>query len=311
MLVTFGEPVLRYTPPAGERLETADRYDAHVGGPEATAAVVATRLGVGAVWASRLLDSRLGRRVVHTLRGHGVEPAVTWSEDGRVSTCHSEAEVPPRPASRLYERDGAAAHAATASELAVDRVRDASALHLSAVTPALSDSLSEATAELVEAAATADTSVSLDLDYRPELWEPSTARSALAELCERVDVLLIGKDDAGTVFDRDGDPFEMAAGLASDLGVGTVVVRRGATGAVAYDDGTVGEQSVIEGETVDAFGASGAYAGGYLAATLRGGDVSDALKYAGATAALARTVRGDLPTVTADEVDALASQRAG
>lgn len=311
MLVTFGEAVLRYAPPAGGRLETADRYDAHVGGPEATAAVTAARLGVDAVWASRLPDSRLGRRVVHTLRGHGVEPAVTWSEDGRVSTCHSEAEVPPRPASRLYERDGAAAHAATASELAVDRVRDASALHLSAVTPALSDRLADATEELVDAAAMAGTTVTLDLDYRPELWEPADARSALAALCDRVDVLLIGKADAGTVFDRDGDPFEMAAGLASSLGVETVVVRRGATGAVAYDDGTVCEQATIEGETVDGYGEGGAFAGGYLAATLRGGDVRDALKYAGATAALARTVRGDLPTVTADEVDALARKQTG
>ena len=44
-LVTFGETMLRYTPPPGERLETADSFAVDVGGAESNVAVAAARLG--------------------------------------------------------------------------------------------------------------------------------------------------------------------------------------------------------------------------------------------------------------------------
>jgi 2-dehydro-3-deoxygluconokinase len=45
-LVTFGEAMVRLTPPAFQRLEQAHSFDAYVGGGELNVAVAAARLGV-------------------------------------------------------------------------------------------------------------------------------------------------------------------------------------------------------------------------------------------------------------------------
>ncbi|MFB6095656.1 MAG: PfkB family carbohydrate kinase, partial [Halodesulfurarchaeum sp.] len=67
-LVTFGETMLRLGAPEGERLETAEHLDVRIGGAESNVAVAAQRLGLDAVWCSRLPDSPLGRRVINPLR---------------------------------------------------------------------------------------------------------------------------------------------------------------------------------------------------------------------------------------------------
>ena len=71
-LVTFGETMLRLSPPDEERLETADRYDVHVAGAESNVAVAAQRLGLETAWLSKLPDSPVGRKVAGDLRNHGI-----------------------------------------------------------------------------------------------------------------------------------------------------------------------------------------------------------------------------------------------
>jgi len=71
-LVTFGETMLRFSPPDEARLEIADQYDVDVAGAESNVAVAAQRLGLDATWLSKLPDSPIGRKVANELRGHGV-----------------------------------------------------------------------------------------------------------------------------------------------------------------------------------------------------------------------------------------------
>ena len=70
-LVTFGETMLRLSPPRGQRLETEGGFEAQVGGAESNVAAAATSLGSETVWLSKLPANPLGRRVVRALRGHG------------------------------------------------------------------------------------------------------------------------------------------------------------------------------------------------------------------------------------------------
>lgn len=90
-LVTFGETMLRLSPPRGERLETTETLDVQAGGAESNVAVGAARLGADAVWLSKLPESPLGRRIIGELRSHGVRTGVSWAdpEASRLGTYYS------------------------------------------------------------------------------------------------------------------------------------------------------------------------------------------------------------------------------
>ncbi len=300
-LATFGESMLRYSPPAGERLETADDLAVHVGGAESNVAVAASRLGCDGTWLSKLPDSPLGRRIERGVREHGVETEVATGE-GRAGSYYLEAGGEPRGTSVVYDRENAAVRTATTEELAVKRVRAADAFYTSGITPALSSTLAETTADLLEAAGEGGATRTFDLNYRAKLWDPEEAAETLQPLFDHVDVLVVAERDAETVLDRDGSPETVAHQLAGEYGCETVVVTRGDAGAVAAHDGVIHEVGALETDTVDPVGTGDAFVGGLLASRLAGESVSDALEVAAATAALKRTVAGDAAVVTPEEV---------
>ncbi|ELZ88662.1 2-keto-3-deoxygluconate kinase [Haloferax sulfurifontis ATCC BAA-897] len=176
-LVTFGETMIRLSPPEGERIETAQSLEFRTAGAESNVAVAASRLGCSAAWLSKLPDSPLGRRVTTELRTHGVEPYVRWDDDARQGAYYIEQGRSPRPTNVIYDRADAAVTTARPDELAVEAVEDAAVFYTSGITPALSETLRETTGELLQTATEAGTTTAFDLNYRSKLWSPSDARS--------------------------------------------------------------------------------------------------------------------------------------
>ncbi|WP_225334168.1 bifunctional 2-dehydro-3-deoxygluconokinase/2-dehydro-3-deoxygalactonokinase [Halomicrobium urmianum] len=304
-LVTFGETMLRLSPPDGERIETADQYDVHVAGAESNVATAAQRLGLDTAWTSKIPDSPPGRKVANELRSHGVTVDVVWSDEGRQGAYYLEKAEAPRGNNVIYDRQDAAVTTASTEELPVDRVESAEAFHTTGITPALSDRLEETTADLLAAAQDAGTTTSFDLNYRSKLWEPAEAREVLEDLFPDVDVLVVAERDAENVLDRSGDAESIARGLADDFGIDVTVVTRGSRGALALADGDVYEQPTFEASNAHPVGTGDSFVGGFLSQYVRGADVPDGLEYGAATAALKRSVPGDLAVVTADEVEAV------
>ncbi|WP_226021364.1 bifunctional 2-dehydro-3-deoxygluconokinase/2-dehydro-3-deoxygalactonokinase [Halomicrobium salinisoli] len=304
-LVTFGETMLRLSPPHGERIETADQYDVHVAGAESNVATAAQRLGLDAAWTSKLPDSPPGRKVANELRGHGVTVDVVWSDEGRQGTYYLETGEAPRGNNVIYDRRDAAVTTASTEELPVDRIESAAAFHTTGITPALSDTLEETTADLLAAAQDAGTTTSFDLNYRSKLWDPAEARPVLEGLFPDVDVLVVAERDAENVLDRTGDAESIAGGLADDFGIEVVIVTRGSRGALALADGETSEQPTFEASNAHPVGTGDSFVGGFLSQYVRGAEVPEAMEYGSATAALKRSVPGDLAVVTPDEVEAV------
>ncbi|MFC5278022.1 bifunctional 2-dehydro-3-deoxygluconokinase/2-dehydro-3-deoxygalactonokinase [Halorubrum rubrum] len=312
-LVTFGETMLRLSPPRGERLERTRDLDVQAGGAESNVAVGTSRLGADAVWFSKLPDSPLGRRIVSELRSHGVRTGVAWADPdaSRVGTYYLEHGGEPRGTNVIYDRANAAVTTVEPAELPTTALESAAYFHTTGITPALSETTRETTRALLRAAGEADVTRTFDLNYRAKLWEPATARETYETLFADVDVLFVPRRDAREVLDREGDAVEIAHGLASEHGFESVIVTRGTGGAVALRNGSVHEQGVFEAETFDAIGTGDAFVAGYLAERIDGGDVPAALERAAATAALKRTVGGDIAIVTPEEVDRVLEGEAG
>ena len=307
-LVTFGETRVRLSPPQGSRLSRVDQFDVHVGGAESNVAVAASALGTETTWLSALPETALGERIAHALRGEGVDPRVTWTPDGRVGTYYFEPGGDPRGATVVYDRTGTPMRDVTPDDLAVDAVRDATLCFTSGITPALSDQAAATTESLLATAQEAGATTTLDVNYRSKLWTQAEARETLVDLFEHVELLFVAERDARNVLDGDGDGEAIARTLASTYDFDTVVVTRGEAGALAVSDGVVCEQPAFETDTIDPVGSGDAFVGGYLARHLDGESVSEALRWGAATAALKRTLAGDMATISASEIRAVLQQ---
>ncbi|WP_323674551.1 bifunctional 2-dehydro-3-deoxygluconokinase/2-dehydro-3-deoxygalactonokinase [Halorubellus sp. PRR65] len=309
-LVTFGETMLRLSPPNDERLETAREFEVRAAGAESNTAIAAERLGAVTTWMSKLPDTALGHRVDGGLRQYGVNTDVVWTDDDdvRQGTYYLESGGRPRGSNVVYDREDAAVTTATPDELDVDRIRQAQAFYTTGITPALSPQLRETAATLLDAAQQAGTMTAFDVNYRSKLWSPEEARKTITQFFQVVDVLIIALKDAKAVLNYEGDATQLAHHLASEFDFKTVVVTRGDQGALAWNDNVIHEQPAFETDTVDAVGTGDAFAGAFLARRLSGANVPKALEYAAAAAALKRTIPGDVATVTKAEVDAVVGE---
>src|SRR6059058_654350 len=190
-LVTFGEAMVRLTPPGSQRLEQARSFDAYVGGGELNVAVAAARLGIASRWVSRLPDNALGRMIAGRAREQAVDVHAEWIADDRAGLYFAELGAAPRASSVLYDRGASAISRILPGTVDWPLVfRGAKWFHVSGITPALSESVSKVTLEALVAAKKAGLTVSYDLNYRSKLWKPEKARAVQEPMMEYVDVLM-------------------------------------------------------------------------------------------------------------------------
>src|SRR2546427_7284549 len=98
-VVTFGEAMIRLSPPNFRRLEQTRSLDVQVGGAELNTAVGLARLGRSTAWVSRLTRNPLGRLIANHAReaGRGTEH-VGWTHHHPVGVYYLEFGAAP-PAS--------------------------------------------------------------------------------------------------------------------------------------------------------------------------------------------------------------------
>jgi 2-dehydro-3-deoxygluconokinase len=304
--VTFGEAVLRLSPPPTARLETAEQFDAWTTGAASNAAVAASRLGTDVTWLSKLSDTPLGRRAVSTLRGHGLTTDVTWANAGesRQGLTFYEPGATPRESTVVDDRDRTALESIEPGGLPMGTVQDADAVFASGESLALSGDVVETTQAVLRAAG--GTSV-LGLNHRPALWSGEAARETVTELFPAVDVFVTNTEEAKRVLKQTGRPPEVAHQLANEGDFETVVITRGERGALVWHDATIHERDGVETDAIDTTGQQGAFVGAFLGRRLAGDDIADAIAHGVAAAALTRTIHGPVPTIDPSEVEHLIS----
>src|SRR5579884_4231745 len=145
-ILTFGETMLRLSPPGHGRLEEAVSLDVRVGGSESNVAVAAARLWLKSAWWSKLPDSPLGRRVENVIRRWGVDTTgVIWDRDvaARLGTYFLDFGGPPRGIDVYYDRAHSSASRLSPEEIDYERAGSARLLHVTGITPALSRSCAD------------------------------------------------------------------------------------------------------------------------------------------------------------------------
>ncbi len=308
-VVTFGEVMIRLGAPAGESLESSAYFVVHAAGAEANVAVTLARMGFHTGWISKLADNPLGRRMAGEMRRHGVDvSAIIWTGEARAGLYFVEHAPPPRGVTVYYDRAGSAFSTITPEEIDWTYVQGAQWVHITGITPALSDSCARAAARMITEARAAGRRISLDVNFRRKLWTADRARAILQPLADGVDILIAAQEDARDVFQVDGGTGEMTARLRERSHAAAAIVTAGAEGAYLADGTGVRHEPAVLGGEIDPIGRGDAFAAGVLWGALEG-DLSAGLRYGAALAALSQTFSGDVPWSTRQDVLAVLAGR--
>lgn len=313
-VVTFGEMLLRLSPPGEQKLFASPELRTFFGGAEANVAVALSHLGVPADYVTRLPDGPLGDAARDALRHEDV--GTDWIVRGgsRLGLYFVEPTDDLRTMRVVYDRAGSAFAQIDPGHVDWPAVlRGARWFHVTGITPALGDGPVAALSRAVHCARAAHISVSLDLNYREALWRGRDPRALLEPLARQAD-LLIGNRDAVRALlgiEPSGDALEPR--LAEQYGCRRVAItqreilgpREHAWSATLYDAPTRtfarSRRHVVQ--VVDRVGGGDSFAAGLIAVLLDDQPAAAALEFGVAAGALKLRVPGDFGRATRAEVE--------
>jgi 2-dehydro-3-deoxygluconokinase len=313
-VVTFGEAMVRLSPPDFQKLEQTRSLNVNAGGAELNVAVGVTRFGLKSAWVSKLPKNGLGYLIRDRAQEFGVDCShIVWSDKGRAGIYFVEFGASPRPSSVLYDRANSAISMVQPGEIDWASIFAGSKhFHISGITPALSASAAQVTVEAMKAAKKAGCTVSYDLNYRKKLWTPAEAKKIQEPIMSDVDILITTEEDTNVVFGIKEKNYEAAAEkLARTFNFKVVAITlredlsvwKNNWTAIAYQDGKLYKDRKYEVEIVDRVGAGDSFTSGFLYGWIREKDVQKGVQYGNAFAALKHTVPGDFNWNTLEEVE--------
>jgi 2-dehydro-3-deoxygluconokinase len=180
----------------------------------------------------------------------------------------------------------------TPGDLDADYLTSARWLHVTGITPALSDSCHETVREAVETARAKGLQVSFDPNMRLKLWTVERAREVMFPILRRCTVLLGGMEELSLLLEVDSA--DAAADWALDQGVEIAAIKMGADGALVA---TASERRTVPPFTiprvVDTVGAGDGFDAGFVAGRLLGRDPWQAAELGNVIGAHALMVEGD------------------
>jgi 2-dehydro-3-deoxygluconokinase len=327
-VTAFGELMLRLAPEGYSRFVQAGVFSAVYGGAEANTAVSLANLGLDAAFVTKLPAHELGQAAVNALRRFGVDTKGIVRGGGRLGVYFVEKGASQRPSKVIYDRAASAFAEAAPSDFpwpALLAGRDW--LHLTGITPALGSGPRKMCFEAAETAKELGLTVSLDLNYRRNLWNQTEAGAVLAELAAYADIGIANEEDPSALFHihaRGCDPAagkihpeayrEAAAEMAGRFGWRqTAITLRSslsasdnlwAAGLYAQGQWFVSRSYPVH--IVDRVGAGDSFAAGLIYGTIQGFPPDAALEFAAAAGCLKHTVEGDFNMVSKEEVLRLA-----
>ncbi|MCF1592706.1 sugar kinase [Streptomyces muensis] len=291
-VVCLGETMAALAPDPPNPLLDAARLRLSVAGAESNVAMYLADHGIPVAWLSALGDDPLGHRVRATVAAAGVDVSHVRTDPGRPTGLLVKDPGPAGTRVQYYRR-GSAASALGPEALDGEPLRTAALLHLTGITPALSESCRR----LVTRALTAEPgarpyAVSFDVNHRAALWPDGSASTVLRDLADLADIAFVGLDEAQALWGENLTPADVRAQLP---GPRVLVVKDGANAATAFSDEDEGVHCVPAPRTtvVEPVGAGDAFAAGFLAGLLRGSTMTYALRLGHITAASALRVTGD------------------
>jgi 2-dehydro-3-deoxygluconokinase len=330
--LSFGEIMLRLRSPGYERFFQSPSLEATFGGGEANVAVSLCNYGLDAGFISALPDNDIGQTAINQLRGLGVDTSNVIRQGERVGIYFLETGANQRASKVIYDR----AHSSIAQAKPGDFdwptiFKGAKWLHITGITPALSQDSADLSMECVKEAQKAGLTVSCDFNFRGKLWKyGKTAPEVMRDLVKYVDVGIANEEDCqkslGIGVDVDVESgsghldttkYEELSSKVLDIypGMKTIAI----TLRAAVNANVNGWQACMRNrggdfllskkykltDIVDRVGGGDSFASAFIAGLSLYDDPQESLEFAVAGSALKHSILGDFNRVSRKEVEAL------
>ncbi len=330
-IVTFGEIMLRLSPPGVERLLQSPALNATFGGGEANVAVSLAQFGHESHYVTRLPQNPIGDAAIRALRAEGVRVDHVQRGGDRVGIYFAETGASQRASTVVYDRAHSAISDMTPGSMQWGCVMSgAQWFHCTGITPALGGKAAACTRDALDAARQAGAQISIDLNFRSKLWTSAEAQRVMKPLVAMADVLIANEEDLQSVLgigvehaDVIGGVLDVAgyraaaARVASEFGARRIAVTLRESisasdngwSAVLYDAAT---STFLQSQrytvrVVDRIGGGDSFAAGLIHGFVGGRDLEATLRFAVAASALKQTIPGDFNRVSVSEVERLAA----
>ncbi|MEA3408530.1 MAG: sugar kinase [Chloroflexota bacterium] len=329
-VVTFGEIMMRLSPPGHLRFTQARSFDVIYGGGEANVAASVVNYGIPADFVTRLPKNDLGEACVRFLRGQGINvDKIVWGGD-RLGKYFLEIGAVARGSKVIYDRANSSIATIEPGMIDWESVfADAGWFHWTGITPAISEGAAAVCLEAVETADEMGLTVSCDLNYRSKLWlwgkEPG---EVMPDLVKHADVAIGNEEDAAMVFGIHAPDTDVTSGeldaekyryvceelhnrfpnlktIAITLR-GSLSASHNTWSAILWDDDEIyiaPQYDIMP--IVDRVGGGDSFMGGLIYGLQTYEDKQSALNFAVAASCLKHTIFGDFNQVSVEEVEKL------
>lgn len=318
-LISFGEVMLRLSPPDKEKISQSEAFEKNCGGSEFNVASGAANLGIRSAIVTKLPKNKLGHFIARRIRyGSVSDDYVVWdnTDTKRLGIYFYESGVYPRKSAVVYDRANASVCSLKLSEIPDEIYTKTRMFHISSISLALGEELRRTALEMIKKMKENGVAISFDVNYRATLWSEEEAREVVESILPLVDILFVSEETSRRMLQRTGTLDEIMKGYADTYGCKIVATTRREVvsptkhnfGSRIYCDGKFYEEPHYKNiEVIDRVGSGDAYVAGVLYGILSDGSIEDSMSYGNALSAIKNTVSGDMSISSIDEVESVIS----
>ncbi|MEQ8415623.1 MAG: sugar kinase [Imperialibacter sp.] len=332
-VVTFGEIMLRLSPPGFLRFSQANSFDVVYGGGESNVAVSLANYGVPVDFVTRLPKNDLGECALMEMRKRGVNTQNIIFGGDRLGIYFLETGAVTRGSKVVYDRAHSSMADIKPGMIDWKKVFEGAGwFHWTGITPAISQGSADACLEAVKVASDMGITISTDLNYRAKLWKYGVpSEPIMTELTSYCDIILGNEEDAEMHFGIKPEglnvttqghevtaqaflsvckqmmvKFPKAKKVITTLR-GSISASHNSWAGVLYDGKKMFESKQYQiTHIVDRVGGGDSFMGGLIYGLLQYPDNDQhALDFAVAASCLKHTIVGDANLATKSEVEKL------
>jgi 2-dehydro-3-deoxygluconokinase len=210
--MSFGEPMVRFTPPGNDRLGQAEELQLGISGAELNCCVNISNLSSKLLkpqfktgFVTKLVDSWTGSYIIKHAQAHGVDMSNVivdaYDKVGKTrnGTCYIEVGIGPRPSYQVYERGNSAVSKIKPGDVDWEKVLDTRWFHSTGIVTAVGEHTATEVAAALKAAKKNGAFTSYDLNFRSTLWKKEAAQEAMKGIMPYVDVIMGNEEDFETM----------------------------------------------------------------------------------------------------------------
>lgn len=300
-MITLGETMVSFVPQSNDPLKYGPSLRMKIAGAESNTAIGMQQLGIATSFVTKLGKDPFGSYILRMIRAEGVD-----TSDVVIDPDHSTGIMFKDPSgadtSVFYYRAGSAASHLTPEDLPHERIGQADLLHVTGITPVLSDSCRETVMQAIADASAGGCKVSFDPNIRTKLWKNRDFAPVMREIAAKSQYILLGLEEADRMY-HTTDIDRIREAVFASGSVEALAIKNGSDGAWVSDGVEMLKIPPFPCRCVDPVGAGDAFNAGFLARILEGSSLEEAGSVAAIMGAKATETYGDIEgLLTGEEV---------